>query len=203
MKLYYSHNLNPRVAVAVARQLNSPVEFVRASPRAPGQREKFSPLNPNALVPILEENGTSLWETDAIACRLSQLANSDFWPDGPRAPELQRWISWSGHHFNRVASVYYWEFVVKPMYGLGDPNLEAVAAAEPDLHRLARILDDHLAGRQWMIDDHLSYADFRAATALPFAADAKLPLADYRNIQAWNDRLNALPGWKQPFAGLD
>jgi glutathione S-transferase len=35
MKLYYSHNLNPRVAVAVARYLQSPLEYVRASPRHP------------------------------------------------------------------------------------------------------------------------------------------------------------------------
>jgi glutathione S-transferase len=68
---------------------------------------------------------------------------------------------------------------------------------------LARILDDHLAGRRWMIADHLCYADFRTATALPFAAGAKLPLAGYRNIQAWNDRLNTLPGREQPFVGLD
>ena len=131
MKLYYSRNMNPRVAVAVARHLNSPVEFVRANPRAPGQKEKYLPLNPNALVPILEEDGNALWETDAIACRLSQIARSNFWLEGPRAPDLQRWISWSGQHFTRIASVYYWEFVVKPAIGLGAPNLESVAAAEP------------------------------------------------------------------------
>ena len=36
MKLYYSTNLNPRVAVAVARHLQSPVKYVLASPRHPG-----------------------------------------------------------------------------------------------------------------------------------------------------------------------
>lgn len=203
MKLYYSHNLNPRVAVAVARHLKSPVDFVRISPRAPGQREKYQPLNPNALVPILEENGATLWETDAIACRLSQLAGSDFWPAGADAPELQRWISWSSHHFTRVASVYYWEFVVKPAIGLSTPDLAAVAAAEPEFHALAHILDDHLQTRQWLIGERLSYADFRVATPLPFAEAARMPVEGYRNIAGWNARLNALPAWSKPFAGLD
>jgi glutathione S-transferase len=204
MKLYYSCNLNPRVAVAVARYLDSPVEFVRASPRAPGQKDKYLPLNPNALVPILDEEGSVLWETDAIACRLSQIAGrSDFWLEGPKAPDLQRWISWSGQHFTRVASVYYWEFVVKPAIGMGAPDLKAIAAAEPEFHALARILDDCLLGRQWLIGESLCYADFRVATPLPFAADAKLPLDDYRNLQAWNDRLNTLAAWSQPFAGLE
>lgn len=203
MKLYYSHNLNPRVAVAVARHLNAAVEFVRISPRAPGQREKYQPLNPNALVPILEENGATLWETDAIACRLSQLAGSDFWPGGADAPELQRWISWSSQHFTRVASVYYWEFVVKPAIGLGAPDLDEVAAAEPEFHALARILDAHLQTRQWLIGERLTYADFRVATPLPFAEAARMPVESYRNIAAWNARLNVLPAWSAPFAGLD
>lgn len=203
MKLYYSHNLNPRVAVAVARHLGAPVTFVRASPRAPDQRAAYEHLNPNALVPILEENGATLWETDAIACRLSQLAASDFWPTGPDAPELQRWISWGGHHFTRIASVYYWEFVVKPMIGLGAPDLDAVAAAEPEFHALARILDAHLQDRSWLIGGRLTYADFRVATPLPFAETARMPLSGYGNIAAWNGRLNALAAWREPFAGLD
>ena len=67
MKLYYSTNLNPRVAVAVARHLKSPVEFVRASPRDPRYEEAFRPINPNTLAPVLVEGDRSYWETDAIA----------------------------------------------------------------------------------------------------------------------------------------
>lgn len=53
MKLYYSPNLNPRVAVAVARHLGSPVEYVPASPMDPAQQDSFRPLNPNTRVPVL------------------------------------------------------------------------------------------------------------------------------------------------------
>ena len=76
MKLYYSRNLNPRVAVAVARYLGSPVDYIAANPRDADQEEAFRPINPNTLVPVLVEDDRSLWETDAIACRLSQIAGS-------------------------------------------------------------------------------------------------------------------------------
>jgi hypothetical protein len=46
MKLYYSPNLNPRVAVATARYLAAPLEFVRASPRDPNREDSYRPLNP-------------------------------------------------------------------------------------------------------------------------------------------------------------
>src|ERR1700744_4536417 len=107
MKLYYSKNLNPRLAVAVARHLQSPVEFIRASPRDPGNEDGFRRINPNTLVPVLVEEGHSLWETDAIACRLSMLAESDFWVFDEKAAEFQMWLSWSAQHFTRAASFFY------------------------------------------------------------------------------------------------
>ena len=78
----FSRNYNPRLAVAGARFLNSPVEFEFASPFSPGQSEKFLKLNPNLSVPILVGGRQRFWEADTIACRLSQLAKSDFWPLG-------------------------------------------------------------------------------------------------------------------------
>ena len=89
MKLYFSRNYNPRLAVAAARYLNSPVEFEFASPFSPGQSEKFLKLNPNQSVPILVEGDKTLWEADAIACRLSQLAKFRLLADG-RFPARRR-----------------------------------------------------------------------------------------------------------------
>jgi glutathione S-transferase len=93
MKLFFSPNYNPRLAVATARFLKSPVEFEFASPFSPEQRENFLKLNPNQSVPILVEDDKTLWEADAIACRLSQLANSDFWPMGESPPNVVQWTS--------------------------------------------------------------------------------------------------------------
>lgn len=88
MKLYFSRNPNPRLAVAVARYLDANVEFEFASPFAPGQAEKYRLLNPNLSLPILvDDGGKSLWEADAIACRLSRDVRSDFWRTGDDEPE--------------------------------------------------------------------------------------------------------------------
>ena len=45
VKLFFSRNPNPRLAVAVARFLDAKVEFEFASPFAPGQAERFRSLN--------------------------------------------------------------------------------------------------------------------------------------------------------------
>ncbi|TDK22711.1 hypothetical protein E2F46_13195 [Luteimonas aestuarii] len=102
--LYYSHNLNPRVAVAVGRYLRAPLDYVRVDPMG-RDREAFRPINPNTRVPVLVEPSRSLWETDAIALRLATLLDERFWP-AERREEVLQWVSWGGHHFTRAANVF-------------------------------------------------------------------------------------------------
>lgn len=202
MKLYYSPNLNPRVAVAVARHLNSPVEYIRASPRDPRHENGFRSTNPNTLVPVLVENGQSLWETDAIACRLSDIAGTDFFPQGKLLPEMLRWISWGTHHFTRASDAFYFENIIVQKYFPRPPDANVLAEPAENFHRFAPVLDEVLASRQWLVDDRLTYADFRVASALPFADEAGIPVGDYKNIVKWHDRLNERDAWRTPFAGL-
>lgn len=202
MKLYFSRNYNPRLAVAVARHLNSPVEFEFASPFARGEREKFLKLNPNLGLPILVEEHATLWEADAIACRLSRLAGSEFWPTGDTMPDLIRWISWGYWNFVRACDQIHFERVTRQRYGLGSMRRELVDAGLSEFASSAAILEQHLASRKWLVNDELTYADFRIACVLPFADIAGLPLADFPRVEAWHARLMDIPAWRDPFAGL-
>jgi len=202
IKLYYSPNLNPRVAVAVARHLASPVEYVRCSPQNPANREAFRAINPNALVPVLVEGSRRLWETDAIACRLSALADSDFWRTGAEQPEMILWISWATHHLNGAASVLYFERLIRPTFSDEPAPTDLINEALGDFRRHAAVLEAALDGRRWLLGERLSYADFRAATALPFAEGAGLPLDDCPNVRRWHDQLWAMDAWRFPFEGL-
>jgi glutathione S-transferase len=203
MKLYFSRNYNPRLAVAVARFLNSPVEFEFASPFSPGQREKFIRLNPNLSVPILVEGETTLWEADAIACRLSQLAKSDFWPMGEALPEIVRWISWGYWNFVRACDQVHFERVTKQRYAIGPIRQDVVEAGLNEFASSAAVLEQHLKPRDWLVGGRPTYADFRLACVLPFAGIAGLPVHDFPRVAAWHARLMEIPAWRDPFAGLD
>ena len=204
MKLYYSENINPRLAVAVARHLGSPVAFVKGNVKDEAVRAEVRRLSPVGLFPILEEDdGSALWETDAIACRLSQLEGSDFWREGAEQPDMIRWISWATHHLNREADKVLWERVTKQKYGMGPPDEAVVAEGLEGVGQHMPVLERALDGRDWLCGDRLSYADFRAGTMLRLHEEAGLPLADYPNAAAWHDRLMALPAWADPFDGLD
>lgn len=200
--LYYSHNVNPRVAVAVAKHLNSPVAFVLASPRDPLEREAFSLLNPNALVPVLKHHDGVLWETDAIACHLSHLAGSNFWRLNQQMPEMVKWISWATHHLNRHAEVLVWFRVTLPKFSDEAPDLHAIEEALGGFREAGEILDRELRDKEWLVGGELSYADFRVATFLPFADQAGLPLEEMPHVARWHNQLMKLAAWRDPFSAL-
>lgn len=201
--LYFSRNPNPRLAVAVARHLAAPVTCEFAAPLAPGEAQKYRHLNPSLRLPILAEAGGSLFEADAIACRLSQLVGSEFWRTGPELPDMIRWISWSRDNFMQACDKVHFERGTKLRYGLGELDEDTVARGMARFHETASILDAHLSRQDWLLASGLSYADFRMAVFLPYNDVARLPLADHPAVAAWHERLMALPAWANPFDGLD
>lgn len=200
MKLYYAETLNPRKACAVARYLKSPVEFV-AVDLAKGEHKQpdFLAMNPNGKVPVLENGAKTVWEANAIMCYLADAAGSDLWPGDRRQIEVIRWLSWNSDHFTRHAGMLYFQHIIKPAIGMGAPDPAAVAEATGYVKQFASVLEAHLNGRKYLVDDALTVADFAVAVSLPYAAPAKLPLDGFPEIQRWHARLNELEAWRQPF----
>lgn len=203
MILYFSRNPNPRLAVAVARHLNSPVTFEFAAPFAPGQAERFSKMNPNLSIPILQEVSGTLWEADAIACRLSWVAGSDFWRSGDQEPDMIRWLSWGKANFVQACDIVHFELGTKQRYGLGPVDETRVDEGMRLFRSAAPILDAHLSTRHWLTGDSVCYADFRMASFLPFNNVARLPVGDYPSICRWYSRLEDMKAWRSPFQGLN
>ncbi len=201
--LYYSRNPNPRLAVAVARFLRAPVTLEWAATFDPAHSARFRKLNPTLLLPILVEDGRSLWEADAIACRLSMMVKSDFWRMNSDLPDMIRWISWGKANFVQAVDMVHFEYGTKQRYNLGPIDMAMVAEGRERFQRSATQLDAHLEGKDFLLESGLSFADFRMASYLPYNDVAGLPVADYPNVNRWHQRLSLLSAWSDPFEGLD
>jgi glutathione S-transferase len=203
MKLFFSRNPNPRLAVTVARHVDANLEFEFAAPFAPGQAERFRPLNPNLSLPILVHAGGSLWEADAIACRLSRDARCDFWRTGDDEPEMIQWLSWGKENFARACDIVHFERGTKQRYGLGAVDHAKVDEGLRRFRTAAGVLEAELSERKWLGRNSVSYADFRMATFLPFNDVAKLPIDEYPAVCRWYSQLEEIAAWRDPFRGLD
>ena len=201
MKLYFSDTMNPRKACAAARYLGSPVEFVAVElGKGEHKRPEFLAINPNGKVPVLTDGDYRLWEANAIMAYLARKAGSDFMPaDDARLIEVMRWLSWDADHFTRYAGVLYFEYLIKEMFAIGAPDAAAVEEATGYVRKYATVLDDHLAGRRWLVGDAPSVADFAVGVTLPYAAKAHIPLSDFPAVARWHDRLNEIEAWRQPY----
>lgn len=202
MKLYYAETMNSWKTCAAARHLGLAIDFHRLDLRKGDQRTPaFLAVNPNGKAPALVDGDRAIWESNAIMCHLAARAGSNLWPaDASGQVEVVRWFLWSSEHFSRYAGQLYFEHVIRPGFGFGDPDEKAVAEATGYVRKYAAVLDRHLSGRRHLLGDDLTLADFAVATTLPYAAEAKIPLADFPAVAAWHDRLMALPAWRDPFA---
>ncbi len=200
MKLYWSDVLKPRSACAVAKYLESPVEYVYLDlGRGEQRRPEYLALNPNGKVPTLVDGALVLWEADAIMCHLAARCDSELWPQDARQIEVVRWLSWNHQHFTQPGGALYFEHIIRPRFGLGEADSAEVERASREWRRAAAVLDGHLQHRSHVVGDSLTLADFALAVALPHATRARIPLAEFPAVQRWHERMNELEAWREPF----
>jgi len=201
MQLYYFETLNPRKVCAVARYLNSPVDYKRIDlGKGEHKTPQFLAINPNGKLPVLEDGGLKLWEANAIMAYLAKAAGSELWPsDTAGQIDLLRWLSWNSEHFTRHAGSLYFQHLIKPRLLEQAPDAKAVEEATGFFKQFAQVLDDHLRQRRYLLGDRLTIADLAVAVSLPYAQEAKIPIAGFSAIARWHDRLTELPAWRQPF----
>ncbi len=202
MKIYYMETMNPRKVCATAKYLGLPVEYVHLDTVPGGLKSPgYLALNPNGRAPVLIDGDTRLWESAAIMMYLALQAKSELWPvsDPARQVEVARWISWDLCEFAPHAGAYYFENHIKPMFGLGTPDHEALKQHVEPLRQSATLLDQHLAEHRFLTGDALSIADFCVGVLLPQQREIGLSLGDYHHLQRWHDGLMKLEAWRNPW----
>jgi len=127
-------------------------------------------INPNAKAPTLVDGDFTLWETTAIMQYLCEkVGETPLFPRSPRIrADITRWQCWEGLYFNAGLATLAFETVAKANRKLGPPDAQLVAQAQATLVRFAPVLNVHLDGRKYMVDEHLTLADYSMATYEPY-----------------------------------
>ncbi len=201
MKLYASPmSSNARRAVIVAKLTGQPLENVNED-LAKGEHLKpeYLAINPNHKVPTLVDGDLRLWESGAICQYLAALAGrTDLWPTEPRAQaDVSRWMIWNHSQWAPPVAAIVSERLLKRMFGRGEPNEALVAEKLDEFRHQAALLDAHLATREWLAQGRMTLADLQLGCTLTHAHLIELPVAEFPNVKAWFDRIQALPAWRE------
>ena len=199
MKLYvFPPSPNAIKVLFAAHHLELPFETEIVDLFGGGQNApEFAARNPNRKMPVLEDDGFVLWESNAILQYLaSKKPESGLWPSAPRAQaDVSRWQFWQLAHWSPTCGVLVFERVVKKLAGLGPTDESAVEKAMPDFHKYAAVLNGALAGRKWLAGDTLTVADASVGAWMVYGGQAGYPLDAYPEIPRWYAQLVALPSW--------
>lgn len=151
------------------------------------KQPEFLAMNPFGLVPVIDDNGTVLSESNAILVYLAITYGEGRWlpSDAVGAAQVERWLSIaagpmaSGPGRARLITVF------------GAPYNAAEVIAQS--HALLKVIETELQGRQFLIGEQPSIADIASYAYIAHAPEGNVSLADYPNIRAWLTRIEALP----------
>lgn len=118
----------------------------------------FRALNPNGLVPVIDDGGFVLWESNAIVRYLAAMyGDAGFFPTDIRARALvDRWMDWANLQFYAAMAPAFRQLVrTAPDKRNQILVEESLAKAE----KFAEILDRQLADAQFVNGDRFSAAD--------------------------------------------
>jgi glutathione S-transferase len=62
-----------------------------------------------------------------------------------------------------------------------------------------KVLDAHLAGREWVVASRATIADFSLAGYAFWPEEIGVDWNAYPNIRDWSVRIAGLPGWQHPY----
>ena len=196
LKLYaLTKSLNSRKVLALIHHLDLPVE-IDAMTVEQVQSDAYGAINPNRLAPTLVDGDFVLWESNAIGLYLAE--DSAMVPaDRRQRLDMLRWLLWEGMHYNKALGTIFFESVVRPQLGWGPTNQPLVDDALVQTARLLPVLDAHLATREFMLGDRLSFVDFAIASAEPYRDAMPIDFDAYPHVQRFYDTIALLPAWQK------
>jgi glutathione S-transferase len=186
------------IAVANHLGLNITVrvlDFFKSEHKTP----EYAALNPNMLMPTLRDGDYVLWESNAIMQYLAgKKPESGLLPSDEHGRlDVTRWQFWDLAHWDPAVAILLVEKFVKPkILGVSDIDQAAIARGTEMFDRAARVLDGQLKGRNYVVGDALTLADFAIGAPLNYAGEGCYPLEPYGEIRRWHAGLMALPAWQ-------
>ena len=203
MKMYSSAaSPNCWKVLAVARELCLAIETISIDLfNGEAKSTAFLAKNPNGRVPVLEDDGLVLWESNAILGYLaSRQSSPPLLPEKPRErAEVDRWLYWESCSLSPAVWKVEFEKIIKPLLKR-TPDPVAIAGGTADFAAAARVLDDALEGKEY-VAGKLSIADFAIEPFISLAdRDCALDITPYRHLRAWKDRMTARESVKHTMA---
>lgn len=152
------------------------------------KKSPFIDLNAFGEIPVLEDGGLLLRDSQAILVYLARKYGGDWLPTD--AGSMAQIVTWLMVAENEIAR------------GPGDARLHDkfgfkldVDRARTNAARILGLIENHLKTHDWLALDRPTIADLACMPFIALGHEGGVTLAPYPAIQVWIGRIKALPGF--------
>ncbi len=158
---------------------------------------EYAALNPMRLVPAIDDDGFTMWESNAIVRYLAETYGR-----GTLAPQdrkafatADQWMDWNATSLQPdIIGTIFWGLIRTPA---AERNTAAIDIAAKRAGERLAILDQHLASRDYIGGMTLTMADIPAGTLMYRYFTMPIPRPSLPNVEAWYARLSARPAYQK------
>jgi glutathione S-transferase len=162
--------------------------------RGEHKQPAFIALNPRGQLPVLVDDGYVAWDSSSILIYLTRMYGAERWYplSTKECADVARWVAISQQTeittggLSRARSI--------TLFGVKG-NLHD--CQERGRHFL-RFLDSYMSERQWIALAWPTIADIACYPYIALAPQGGVSLGEYPALNAWFERISALPGYIPP-----
>jgi glutathione S-transferase len=170
----------------------------------------YSDINPNCLVPMLEDGDLKLTESSAILKYLADKIGSPAYPKDLKArAKVNEMMDWINTNFYRDwgYNLCYPQIFPHVKRRSEEAQAATLEFGKENSKRWLKVLNDYWLGpnKPYLCGDDITIADYFAAGIVTLGEVIGVDFSPYPNVKAWIARMKKLPNWdkvNEVFNGL-
>ena len=192
----YAASINVRKVLWMCEELQLPFdrEDWAGGFRSTAEAE-FRALNPVGLVPVIDDAGTIVWESNVILRYLAaSRGRQDLLPTDPaQRAQVEQWMDWQASDFNNSWRIPF-QALVRRNPQMQDPV--ALDRAAKVFVSMVGIVDEQLARTDaYIAGPQFTLADIPLGLSLHRWRSTPIAKPEYRNVDRYYEQLLARPGF--------
>lgn len=156
----------------------------------------FREMNPNGLVPALNDDGRVLWESNTIVRYLSQVYGAGtLWPEDPYQRALaDQWMDWTKTTFYPAFMPVFLGLIRTPPE---QQNFDAIDLAVKASGEVLAVPDAHLRNQPWLGGETFTMGDIPLGPMIYRYFTLPIERPSLPGLEDWFQRLGERPAYRK------
>ena len=157
----------------------------------------YRAMNPNGRIPLIEDDGFVLWESNTIVRYLvaRHAAGTAWYPDDVRArASAEKWMDWTTSTFAEPFRHLFWGVLRTPAQ---QQDWDKIDAALHNCGELLAVVDQALAEHPYLSGEEIGIGDIPLGSFIYAWFEMPIERPQLSNLQAWYARLQQRPAYRK------